>query len=229
MTASPRVQAITRAIPDDARGLVEVGYDRGLVLDAVRVARPDLRLVGVEIQPGAAARVPPSLAGIDLRTGDGLAPVAPGEVDGVIMAGLGARTMLRVLASRPEVTARLGWLVLCPSHFEDDLRPGLDALGWHPDHEVLAHERDRFYEIVRAAPGPDPAAPDAVAARWGPRLLERRDPLLPAWLADLRVRFRAAFAHGLVKATVGQKLASIDQIEARIVASSGSDPGARQR
>jgi len=224
-----RVCAIVGAIPPEARALVEIGYDRGRVLAAIRAARPDVRLIGVEIQPDAAALAPEALhAAVDLRTGDGLDPVRAGEVDGVVMAGLGARTMLRVLAARPEIVRDLTWMVLCPSHFEDDLRPGLAALGWHPADEALALERGRFYEVVRAAPGPDPAAPDAVAARWGPRLLERGDPLAAAWIADLRLRFRAAFASGLAKATVGRKLATIDEVERRLTragASTAESPG----
>jgi len=207
-----RIEAIAAAIPATATRLAEVGYDRGGVLEAIGARRPDLSLIGSEIQRLA----PPALAGVDWRTGDGLAAIAPGEVDGVVMAGLGAGTIVAILEARPAVVATLGWLVLCPSHFEDELRPGLARLGWHPADERLVLDRGRFYEVMVARPGPDPLAPDPIAARWGPRLLAACDPLGPAWIADLRQRFQAAFAHGLVKARLGPKLMMIDEVERRL-------------
>ncbi|MFO0749928.1 MAG: tRNA (adenine(22)-N(1))-methyltransferase TrmK [Myxococcota bacterium] len=216
-----RAAAIAAMVPPDAASLAEVGYDRGLVLAAIAerfaATAPPPRLVGVEIQPAAHLRVPAPLAArVELRSGDGLAPLTPGEVEGVVMAGLGSKTMVALLEAQPATTAALRWLIACPSHFEDELRPGLERLGWHPAAERLVLDRGRFYEVILALPGPDPSAPDAVAARWGPRLLAGPDPLALDWLADLRRRFADAFAAGLAKAAVGAKLAHIDEVEARV-------------
>lgn len=210
------MHAIAAAIPSDARALVEVGYDRGGVLAAIAALRPELELIGSEVLPHLQALVPPELTRrATWRVGDGLAAMHPGEVDGVVMAGIGARTIVAILDAAPAVVGSLAWMVLCASHFEDDIRPALARLGWHPSEESLVLDRERFYEVIVARPGPDPTEPDAIAARWGPRLIAANDPLGPAWLADLRHRFRDAFAHGLGKATLGAKLASIDRVEQR--------------
>lgn len=223
MTPDDRAMAIAAMVPNGTIALAEVGYDRGLVLAALRARLgPAPRLVGVEVQPGAAARVPSALAAsIDLRTGDGLAPLAPNEVEGVVLAGLGAKTIVSILGARPAVTARLAWVVTCASHFEDELRPGLARLGWHIADERLVFDRGRYYEVVLARPDAadtttTQGATDSVAARWGPVIVGRPDPLAPAWLADLRHRFREAFAAKLAKTAVGPKLAMIDEVERRV-------------
>lgn len=217
-----RVAAVVAMVPDEARAIVEVGYDRGFVLAALaarfRDRRPPTALIGVEIQPAAPTRVPaPLAAAVELRVGDGLAPIAPGEVDGAVIAGLGGRTIVGVLERAAATTASLRWLVLCPSHFEDELRPGLARLGWHPAEERLVCDRGRFYEVMLALPGPDASAPDPLIARWGPRLTAGPDPLFAAWLADLRHRYRRAIAGALDRTSIGRKLGELDAIEARVL------------
>lgn len=213
-----RAEAIAAAIPADAQAVAEVGCDRGLVLDAILRGHPYIRIVGTDRLAGPVALVPPEIAArVELRVGEGFHALTPREVDGVVIAGMSAKTIVAILSERPEITRDLAWLVLCPSHFEDELRAGLTTLGWHPANEWLVFDRGRFYEVILARPGADPAAPDPVAARWGPRLLESTDPaVLRAWLADTRHRFREAFAAGLRKSRVGGKLASIAEVEHRV-------------
>ena len=221
-TPPARIAAIAGLVPP-CRGVCEVGYDRGLILWTLLHARPDVHAIGVEIQPESATStpIPPPLAGrVELRTGDGLAPMAPGEVDGVILAGLGGRTIARILESRPDVVAPLEFIVTCPSHLEADLRPALRRLGFGIADERIVFDRGRFYEIVLARPlASEPLAHDSVdlttcddvAAAWGPLLLAR-DPLMAAYLDDQERRFHAAFACKLAsyrdgaKAALGQKL-----------------------
>jgi tRNA A22 N-methylase len=146
--------------------------------------------------------------------------MAPGEVDGVILAGLGGRTIARILESRPDVVAQLDFIVTCPSHLEADIRPALQRLGFGIADERIVFDRGRFYEVVvaRQADTPDCidlATCDDVAAAWGPHLLAR-DPLMAAFLDDHKRRFHAAFASKLAsyrdgpKAELGRKLALLD-------------------
>lgn len=215
------VQAALDALGPMGR-LAEIGYDRGAILLRVLARRADVTAIGVEIQ--AAARdmpVPAPLAPrLALRTGDGLCPLAPAEVDVVVIAGMGGRTIAELLLRDPALTRSLGAFVLCPSHLEADVRPALGDLGLGIADERLVTERGRFYEIIVAGPtdplAPDAHAPDPMAAAWGPRLFARRDPLLGPFLEDARRRFHAAFAEGLrsyqsgPKAALGRKLALLD-------------------
>lgn len=220
-----RIDALVQAALDTlgpATRLAEIGYDRGAILLRVLTRRSDVTAIGVEIQ--AAARdmpVPPQLAPrLALRTGDGLTPLAPGEVDVVVIAGMGGRTIAELLSRDPALTRSLGAFILCPSHLEADVRPALGDLGLDIADEGLTTERGRFYEIIVARPA-DPLTPiahdaDPIAAAWGPRLFARRDPLLGPFLEDARRRFHAAFAEGLrsyqsgPKAALGRKLALLD-------------------
>jgi tRNA A22 N-methylase len=221
-----RVTAIVLACPPAER-VCEVGYDRGLILFTLLATRDGAGL-GIEVQPDSARAtpVPPALRHrVELRTGDGLMPLHPDEADGlgVILAGLGGRTIADILEARPEVTRRLAWVVTCPSHLEADVRPALRRLGLTPASERLVEDRGRFYEVVVAVKA-DPHEPaDEVADMWGPHLIGGPDPLMAAYLDDQERRFAAAFQSGLKsygagnKVALGRKLALLGAARERVV------------
>ncbi len=241
MPPSPtRVDAIVETIPHDARAMADIGYDLGRIALAALARRPALRIVGVEIQPASAARVaatmiaegvPPGIVQrFEPRTGDGLSPLEVGEVEGVLMAGLGERTMLSALDRRPDVAADLRWLVLCPSHLESCLRPGLVHRGWGDQAATLVLDRGRFYEVITARRGDARAPSGPVEAAFGADLLTQTEPELAlAFLRDLQARFGDAIAAGLRsydhepdKRPLAAKLralpAAIEAVEARLAA-----------
>lgn len=233
--APARIAAIAETLPP-CRAVCEVGYDRGLILWTLLESRPELSAIGVEVQPEAAQTtpIPPPLAHrVTLRTGDGLAPLAPGEVDAVILAGLGGRTIASILEARPELVASLDSVLTSPSHLENEIRPALARLDLVIVDERLVFDRGRYYELVVARPrsrlsesGASSARPpddsDRVSAAWGPLLIGRPDPLMAAYLDDQARRFGEAFAHGLrsysqgPKAALGEKLALLEAARTQV-------------
>lgn len=154
-----------------ARGggfVVDVGADHGRVAAA-------LGAVAVERMPHRVAGTDPTVRWV---VADGL--TAFRRVDGAVLAGMGARRIAAILGAGP----RPGWIV---AHADDEpgwLRGWLAANGWAIDDEDLVFEKGRFHMLLRAAAGHERADDDALAI--GPRLMERRHPLLPAWLAHER-------------------------------------------
>lgn len=239
LPVSPRVSAIVAALPvpsDTAMTYADIGHDLGHIPLAALSRHRLLRAIAVEIQPDAVPKtrsqfaaweIPADIATrLDLRTGDGFTPLAPGEASGALMAGLGERTMLEVLARTPEVAARLRWLVCCPPTLESELRPGLAALGWQVATAAVVVDRGRAYEVLRAIPGLTMPDPDPVKARWGAELFDAaaipRD-LARAFLADAARRHAGAiraelrsYGPGSGKEALGAKLAVLAEARARL-------------
>lgn len=189
-------------------------------------------MVGVEIQPLAADRFAcehPEVAraaGPRLRlvTGDALEALAPGQVEGAVIAGVSAMTIAAMLRRAPDVLASLAWIVLCPTRFNGVVRPALTAAGLFCADEELVTDRGRTYEIIVARPGVEPNS-DPIAQAFGPRLVEGRHPALPAYLESVRRKMAPAFASGLssygrdarpAAAALGDKLALLDAAIARV-------------
>jgi len=231
-----RVAALVAAIPSAATAMADIGYDLGRIALAALTTRPTLRVIGVEVQPEAAKRmaqrmlvdgVPDEIAArFACRTGDGLTPILPGEVDGALMAGMGERTIAEILRAHPATTTSLRWLILCTSHLESTLRPDLRALGWTPTTATIVFENKRFYEVLVARPttSTNPTPADAVEATWGPELFMTIDRATArAYVNDAAARFKAAIASGFRayhadsdKQALGLKLALIPEALRRL-------------
>ena len=114
---------------------------------------------------------------IDVRLGDGITVISPGEVETVVIAGMGGTTMIDILTAKPEVTASLQQLVLQPMNAAKNLRMWLNQNGWQITQENLVVDEGRLYEIICAKQGEDVVA-SPIFYEVGPRLWEERHPLL---------------------------------------------------
>lgn len=121
---------------------------------------------------------------IAIRQGDGLQVITPREVDTVVMAGMGGTTMIDILAQSPENTKYVRKLILQPMIASDILRVWLADNGWQITDEELVREDRRIYEIIVAQPGVEEIS-DLMKLIFGPRLLEKKPPLLKEHLNRL--------------------------------------------
>lgn len=90
---------------------------------------------------------------IETRLGSGLSVLKPGEVDVVVMAGMGGLLIRDLLEAQPDVARQKKKLVLQPMNNQAVLRKYLAASGFRISREELAREGDRVYEIIVAEPG----------------------------------------------------------------------------
>lgn len=134
---------------------------------------------------------------VSVRQGDGLAPLHPGEVDTVCIAGMGGKLIMRILDEAPHITEGLQRLVLQPMNAVQDLRRWLYEHGWHIVDEALAAVDGQLYEILAAEPGRE-ALPEPVLLMIGPVLWQKRPALLQKHIGRLLLRERRTAA-GLAK------------------------------
>lgn len=101
---SPRLRALLELVPGQSEGVVDVGAGHGAL--SAWLARLGHRVIATEARPGPFAELCSNLerwrAAVDTRQGDGLQPLAGGEVDTAVVAGMGARTMLAIAGQAPE-------------------------------------------------------------------------------------------------------------------------------
>jgi tRNA (adenine22-N1)-methyltransferase len=133
---------------------------------------------------------------VDLRQGNGLDIIQPGEVQVIIIAGMGGVKINEILGRAGEVLQQTDRLVLQPSVAVDQVRRWLLGNGWGLVDEDLVLDDERFYEIVVAEhigeeekhlreTGPDSGSD--LLLEIGPKLLEKKHPLLTTYL-DKQIR-----------------------------------------
>lgn len=91
----------------------------------------------------------------DFRTGYGLETIRPGEVDAVIIAGLGGHTIADILTADIRKSMSFKNLILQPRKHSGNLRCALYTNGWDISDEILVPEGKFVCEIICAVPGRD--------------------------------------------------------------------------
>jgi len=206
---SKRLSAIADQVKPGSR-VADIGSDHGLLPVFLAETGQVERAIAGEINPGPfqaacqqvqAAEVE-SL--VEVRLGDGLAILSPGEVDTVCIAGMGGPLMVRILEEGWEEGKLEGVrrLVLQPNVGEEAVRRWLFDKGWMLSGERILAEDGKCYEVLWADwPGKETEAPFPYSPVWlegfgilppewqfrmGPYLLREASPLfLEKWKREL--------------------------------------------
>lgn len=189
MELNHRLRRIADLVPAGSV-IADIGTDHAYLPVYLVQAGKCPRAIAGDVRPGplAAARRTVREAAlddkIDLRLGDGLGILKPGEADVAVLAGMGGPLVIRILEAAPYVRRSLKGLILQPMIAVASVRRWLVANGFRIADEDLVADGDRIYEIMAAELGTEPGHsgsgfPDLVL-EIGPRLIEKKHPLVPA-------------------------------------------------
>ena len=125
------------------------------------------------------------LTQVKTRVSDGLMKLKPGEVDCIVISGLGGPTICEILDNSPAVIGSINRLVLQPQNAVGAVRAWILNNGFHVDRETIAAEDGRLYQILSAVPGVDGTRIDTLFDQEiGAVLIRDRHPLLPQLLRE---------------------------------------------
>lgn len=181
-----RLKTVARQICSATHG--DVGSDHGHLLVALIKAGRIQRGIAVENKFLPLENSRRSLCGLpaDVRFGDGLDAIEPGELDSLSICGLGAKRIVEILGKHP---ARVpGLVILQPNKRADLVRRWAFEVGFHVMDEICTPGPISFVIIrcERNLECPDPAydgLPLEDALMFGPVLLKNH-------LAELREQLR---------------------------------------
>ncbi|EGO63332.1 tRNA (adenine(22)-N(1))-methyltransferase [Acetonema longum] len=186
MKLRERLAAIASMVPEQAR-IADIGTDHAyLPIYLVSSNRISYAVASdVHSGPYQTALEAVCLAGlsqqISVRFGDGLAVLSPGEVDVVVIAGMGGGSMISILEADITLVRQLNHLILQPMVDAPLLRRWLQEHGLAIVNEELVAEEDRLYEIIAAQPGIAQLL-GATEYEIGPVLWQKRHSLLKPYL-----------------------------------------------
>jgi tRNA (adenine22-N1)-methyltransferase len=196
---SERLQRIASYIPAGSR-VVDVGTDHALLpIYLVESGRTD-GVIATDVVPGPvqAAQTNVEKYGlshlISVRCGDGLETVRPGEVDTVVIAGMGGGTAVSILQQSMDVVKFVDRLVIQPMNASRQVREFLSRTGFGLEDECLFIDDGRYYEVIvssRRIP-PDQAyaslgddeATHWMAMEYGPCILQDGGEVLDDYLRE---------------------------------------------
>lgn len=166
--------------------MADIGTDHGLLpvflVESGRVPWA----IGIDDKPeplaNAAALAARSRAALELRLGSGCAPLRPGEVHTLTIAGMGGPLITRILGAEAAGASRL---VLQPNAGEARLRAWLARQGWSIDAEQVVPDRSRLFTVMAAGRSTGPRVdPDPPELAYGSVAVHRDLPALARRLAE---------------------------------------------
>lgn len=198
----PRLRAIARMVPKGGQ-VADIGTDHGII--PVYLIKKDnvAKAIATDISPGSLEKAIDLVKGegledrISLRLGSGLKAIEPGEVDTIIIAGMGGNLISEILKDSPTVTGRAEKLILQPMSRQRELRKWLAQNGYRVVDEALVKEDRRIYEIIVATPGRQRVVHD-IQYDIGFMLMEKKDPLFEEFLKNKMEKTRSII-NGLEK------------------------------
>lgn len=179
---SQRLQALVDLVPPGLR-VGDVGTDHAFLPCYLVSEGISPGAIGIELNRGpfdSACRTVKSYgleSLIELRVGDGLQPILKGEIDVIIIAGMGGSGMVDILEASPHVVEGAQRLILQPMNGAELVRTWLFTNGWLISAEDLVYEEGRIYQVIAADKG-TPGKLSTMELIYGPLLIQNNHPLL---------------------------------------------------
>lgn len=188
MQLSNRLATVASFIDKGSR-IADIGTDHGFVPIYLIENNIAESAIAMDVRKGPLERASSHVqeAGlcdkITVRLSDGLEKLNPGEVDTIIIAGMGGPLITRILDDGKEVLKGINQMVLSPHSEVESVRRYVMEHGFTIDKEEMIEEEEKFYNVIRVHKGTDQYE-KAMEYRYGKQLLESRHPVLLRFLTE---------------------------------------------
>lgn len=220
---TPRLRAVAELVPTNA-ALADIGTDHAY-LPAWLLGRGTVRrAIAADINQGPleraklTARQYDCTDKMDFRLCDGLAGIAPDEVDTIVIAGMGGETIAAILQAAPWVRDARYTLILQPMSAQPDLRGWLWYNGFSIKKEEIIREGEKLYNILVASYGD--AVKLTAGEEWaGQQRPDMAQPLRGEYLTRLLDKVERAAA-GISRGKSGRqdpRLVRLQQVQAELI------------
>ena len=190
---SPRLRLVADLVPQGAR-LADVGTDHAYLPACLLLEGKIPWAIASDLRQGPLSRAKETARQygcgdkMAFRLCNGLVGIRPGEVDAVVIAGMGGETIAQILEAAPWVLKEKIPLVLQPMSSLPELRMWLEQNGYAIAQERLVREWETLYVVMQVAAGE--MVPQTPGQIWAGR--QSRDPLRGEYLEQLERKLQRA-------------------------------------
>ena len=181
MEISKRLELVASLVTHDV--IADIGTDHGYVPIYLYKQGKIRKAYACDVRKGPLEKCRENIAlygaedVIETRLGSGLTPLAPGEAETAIMAGMGGMLIVHILEDSPEVAESLRELVLSPQRDFHEVRKYLHKIGFSIKEEHMLKEDGKPYVLMRCEKGEEKYDSE-IDYLYGKLLLEKKDPVL---------------------------------------------------
>ena len=186
MDLSKSLYAVAGLVTEGA-SVADIGTDHGYVPIYLIKNKIASKVIAMDINKGPLERAKMHIIGhglkgqIETRLSDGLKKVNPGEVDGMIAAGMGGALVIKILEESKAVVDTLEFLILQPQSEISKVRKYLNKNGLVIIEEDMVEEEGKYYPMMKVIHG-QPEEYKEYEYIYGKKLLEKKHPVLEKFL-----------------------------------------------
>lgn len=189
MELSNRLKFISEHI-ERCESIIDVGSDHGYIpIYAVKKGLCNTAIASdINKGPVEKAKINAQFEGVgdkvEVRLGGGLSTVKKGEVDAVVIAGMGGNLIRDILESDKDKLASFKFMILQPAQNPEVLRKYLYTNGYEIITEDLCNDEGIYYELfkVRKSDGSEIIEVEDVYYEFSPILLKNKHKLMTKYL-----------------------------------------------
>jgi len=187
---SERMQMVADMV---SRGnvLADIGCDHGFVSIYLLESGTCPKVIAMDVNEGPLLRAKEHIAMrgltpyIEVRLSDGMEKLLFGEADSILIAGMGGRLVIKILADGMEKAKALKEVILQPQSELHLVRQFLTDKGFHIIQEDMVKDNGKFYPAMRVVWREEKARALTEEELWyGPLLLKEKHPVLREYLTN---------------------------------------------
>lgn len=186
MELSKRLSAVASFVTPGL-AVADVGTDHGYI-PIYLAGQCSRKIIAMDVNDGPLKRAEEHIrlhhleALIETRISDGLQALDPGEVQSVVLAGMGGALVLKILADNPAVTAKVEEFIIQPQSEVAKVRDWLWQQGFIVQAEDMVRDDGKFYPVMYVKHGREaPYTPAELC--YGRCLLKQKHPILQQFIA----------------------------------------------
>ena len=191
---SKRLEMVASLVPKNVR-MADIGCDHAYVPIALLQRKQVTLAIGCDLNKGPleaakrnAERLNFDAERLQLRLGNGMQVLSPGEVDVVTIAGMGADLMIDIFSASPDIVESLSRIVVSPN-----VAPWV-VRRWAMEHhfaiceEEVVCDNNRFYEVFAFEPTEQDVSYSEMELYFGVKLPYKKDEITKAYFERRRYK-----------------------------------------
>ncbi len=219
MKLTPRLECIASLIPK-CECIGDVGTDHAYVPVALAERNIVKKAIASDIVDGPVQNAKKTVDKygmseiVEVRKGAGLEPYKIGEIQGVIIAGMGGALIADILDAKYDLAQSLDFLILQPMIGQEVLRIYLEKNNFKIVEEYIETEGEKFYQIIKVITG-KMCIDDTLYYEVGPLIFHQKDEKVKKYLKFKLNKYKKIQA-SLLKSTSDENKKILIEVDEKI-------------
>ena len=155
---SKRLEVVANYIQDNSK-IVDIGCDHGLLSIYLAEKYENIKIIASDINKNALSSAIKNIKNtnlenrIETRLGSGLEVISPEEIDTVVIAGMGANTIIGILKYSQNKLVNVKNIIVQSNTDLYFLRKNITSIGYYIEDETLVEDKNIIYTVIKFTKG----------------------------------------------------------------------------